>query len=51
MPTDIQLTTPQGTARCRLKEITLHARLGPENFDISTYPVKETKALSEAGKH
>lgn len=51
MPTDIRLTTPQGTARCRLKEITLHAHLGPENFDISAYPVKETKALSEAGKH
>jgi hypothetical protein len=50
MPTDIQLTTPQGKARCQLKEITLHDTLGKENFDLSSYQAKEIKELSEAGK-
>ncbi len=50
MPTDIQLTTSQGKARCQLKEITLYDSLGQENFDLSTYQVKVVKELSEAGK-
>lgn len=48
MPTDIQLTTPQGKARCQLKEITIYDTLGPENFDLSSYQVQEIKELAEA---
>ncbi|MEN8257183.1 MAG: hypothetical protein ABFS09_04910 [Thermodesulfobacteriota bacterium] len=50
MPTDIQLTSSLGKARCRLKEITIYQTMGQENFDLSSYQVKKIKALSEAGK-
>lgn len=50
MPTNIRLTTPQGKARCQLKEITVYETMGQENFDLSSYQIKEIKALSEAGK-
>lgn len=50
MPTDINLTSPHGNARCQLKEITLYKTMGQEHFDLSKYLVKEIKALSDAGK-
>ncbi len=50
VPTDIQLATEQGKARCQLKEITIYETMGQENFDLSSYQVNETKALSEAGQ-
>ncbi len=50
IPTDIRLTSSLGKARCQLKEVTIYKTMGQENFDISSYEVKEIKALSEAGK-
>ncbi|PLX49267.1 MAG: hypothetical protein C0613_07855 [Desulfobulbaceae bacterium] len=50
MPTEINLTTATGKARCLLKEVTLQDKMAPSNFDISHYQVKETKPLSAATK-